>query len=162
MSWEADTRSERHFKHSIEEKDGTDEWGIPSRIFEARTGDVVVATAEVKMITNPIPLIFLDKIHVPDDADRSKNYASSLMHRIERFIHSQKKLGLLYSQILGAKHSRVQGMYERHGWRVVPGRSSLMYFNADESSPLDELSYIYDEGIEFMYLRGERGIVDIS
>ena len=139
----------------------TDEWNIPARVFQIKSGNKLLARAEAKIISGPEPLIFLYGMGV-DPEHMSQRLSVKLMDSVESFIKKENKLGLLYDQILGPKSHRVYGMYERRGWQRVPKRSSLMHFNAGPDAPLDQLSYIYDQGIEPMYYKGERHLVWIS
>ena len=147
----------------ITERSEQDEWDIPTRIFEVKKGNEIAAKAEVKLISSPMPLVYLHWMSVSglDKGLMSKGYGSVLMDRVEDLIRKEGKLGLLYDKIMMSP-AEAHGMYERRGWKVVPERSSLMYFNAGPNAPLDQLSRIYDQGIEFIYYRGERGLVDIS
>ena len=137
--------------------ESVDSWNIPTKTFEYSLNGETIAVGTAKIISQPFPLVYVQGIDVSKE-HMSEGYGSKLMDQMENLIYRNGTLGMLYSQILGAKSTKVHGMYERRGWNVVPGRSSLMYFNFKEGDDdsIQRLSEIYDQGIKPMYGIGER------
>jgi ribosomal protein S18 acetylase RimI-like enzyme len=105
----------------------------PQHKFELLDGQDVVGGAEIDYYSKPLPLYHVTDLWV-DWSYAGVGNASKIMERVEEFLVERKKPGVLVEAIIDGSPS--QGMYERRGWKPVPGGLGLHTYNWPEDISL--------------------------
>lgn len=114
---------------------------MPQHRFDLSIEGKVIGAAEMDYFSKPLPLYQLSELYV-DRQHQGKRYASQIMDQVEDFLRERKKPGVLTDAILPGEYA--QGMYERRGWKEVPGyRGFLKVFNWPDDVSLEILQGLF-------------------
>ncbi len=108
----------------------------PQHRFELIVDGEIIGAAEVNYFSKPIPLYQVTDLYV-DIKYKGKGYASKIMDQVEEWLKERRRPGVLVDAITDGDSA--QGMYQKRGWKVVPGGYGLHVFNWPENVDLSIL-----------------------
>lgn len=103
----------------------------------------VVGEIHAIYYSKPIPFYSLDDVYVYSKY-RGQGYGSHIMDSFENFLKKKKKAGVLFDGI--AMLSPASGMYERRGWKKIPGMETGYAFNLPDTVPIERIAHWHKRG----------------
>ena|SRR3989344_836515 len=103
----------------------------------------VVATLQYTYHSKPFPFYFFKYLDVVP-VQRGKGYGRKVMTYVQEWLDKKGKAGVLVDSIddIEGNDPRAYDMYERGGWKRIPGTRSWFAYNVPESASLDQLTNV--------------------
>ncbi|MDB5264811.1 MAG: hypothetical protein JWN64_382 [Parcubacteria group bacterium] len=120
----------------VSPKESLEEEGYPERRLDLFVGGEKIGAATIDYYSKPLRLFQVTDLYVEHEFS-GQGYASQIMEQVEKFLKDRKRPGVLVDAIIDGNPAK--GMYERRGWKPVPGDDALHVFNWPENVPLDVL-----------------------
>jgi GNAT superfamily N-acetyltransferase len=114
-------------------------YGRAHRFTSKNEHGVVVSGAQAEYLSKPFPHFYIDGVYT-DTEFQSQGYTSAVINEIEAFLIEKGKPGLLVDDIRRA-HPDVYGMYQRRGWKEVPGTDLLAFNLSADTEPTQLQGY---------------------
>lgn len=118
----------------VNPKKDLEEEGFGQHRFDLIIDGVKMGGAEINYFSKPLPLYQLTDLYVESEF-QGKGLGAQIIDQFEKMLLTRKKPGVLVDAIF--EDSKAKGMYERRGWKEIPGSYGLCVFNWPEDVPLD-------------------------
>jgi GNAT superfamily N-acetyltransferase len=125
---------EKFVYHSSKENRISGRSGIHS--LDLEIDGKIIGVAEMAYFSTPFPFYYLDELYV-EYKKQGKGYGSKIMDQVENWLIEKRRAGVVTDAI--DTDSPASGMYERRGWKKIPGHDHSYAFNLPKSAKIEDL-----------------------